>query len=240
MPSYTFATGVPNIVPAVYATSDTGETTDLNTTDTATASSGVLTLTLDVGDYYAKWSWQGDTHTTDGEVANPAGVQSLGEVSGGSSLVAVDRSVGFNGGFGGDTFTPVTTDTGNGFFPVPFDEAYTLADSTPVTVDTDNAYMTWDADAPETFTVKQAGWYDIERGLQFSAPLTDPVGLHLETGSGQNYQPIPAGYDRGGVSGPRWLDADTPVTLQIDTRQLSVGVEVAYAWLIIRPLTALA
>lgn len=85
MPTYTFATGVPNIVPAVYATSDTGETTDLNADDTATASSGVLSLELDTGDYQAKWRWEGDTHYASGEVANPAGVQSLGEVSTGGS-----------------------------------------------------------------------------------------------------------------------------------------------------------
>lgn len=78
MPTYTFATGVPNIVPAVYSTDDTE--TDLNTDETATASNGVLTLTLDVGDYYAEWTDQGDMHTTAGSVANPAGVQSLGEV----------------------------------------------------------------------------------------------------------------------------------------------------------------
>lgn len=85
MPTYTFATGVPNIVPAVYAAGTT--TPDLNDADTATDSSGVLSLTLDVGDYEAVWSWEGDTHHAAGEVANPAGVQSLGEVStGGSSL----------------------------------------------------------------------------------------------------------------------------------------------------------
>lgn len=74
---YTFSTGVPNITPAVYASDDIGGS-DLNTDPVDTNSAGVLTLTLDVGDYVAQWEWEGDTHQTTGEVASP---DTLGEVA---------------------------------------------------------------------------------------------------------------------------------------------------------------
>lgn len=77
--TYTFSTGVPSITPAVYAAGTT--TPNLNTTPTATNSAGVLSLTLDIGDYYAQWVWEGDTHQTSGEVASP---NTLGEVAAGS------------------------------------------------------------------------------------------------------------------------------------------------------------
>lgn len=78
--TYTFSTGVPSITPAVYAADSNGTPTgdDLNTTPTHTDSSGVLTLTLDIGDYVAEWRWEGDTHRVSGDVASP---DSLGEVA---------------------------------------------------------------------------------------------------------------------------------------------------------------
>lgn len=96
MPGYTFATGTPNITPAVYSVDDTE--TDLNTTPTATASNGVLTLTLDAGDYYAEWSAEGDVHRTGGVVIarDPDTYQDADAGSGGSSAVPVHKTSTYN------------------------------------------------------------------------------------------------------------------------------------------------